>query len=838
MVIASKQGGTAIYRPCSIPWYGAGIFSLHSYTKFCDIRVLNLSLFHCFTFMKWRGQRPHGGFMKEKKKAPESQLQAEEKNLKSDQKEKNSDPEEKNSEQKKSDFVKKKKKSFFKKKKISIGFHDFWKSKSGRNFLLVLEALLAAAFFAQPHLYYNGSYSNFFQRFYADSLSICGGLFGILVLLTVIRVDFSEKTNRILTRILGIGMPFFAFLWLELYNNEQFWVPIFTIPILYFVLDLLLYYAIYLILLFLFNNVRNASIVMTILTAVFGFLNYELTVWRSMSFIASDIYSATTAISVANTYQVQMDVDSAEFLMLAIVMVAAFLKLKKIPLFPKKRFRFAYMLGCIAVWAVIIQVYVYSSFLGDIGVDFRVYRPQFKYRYYGTLLTTARTFGYLHVTEPEGYSTEAVEEIISDFEDRKEETVSSEESKIDGNVSTDSLNNTTTKKDKNSKYQPKQTPNIICIMNESFSDLQQLGDLEVSQDYMPYFRKLKNTIKGYTYSSVFGGNTANSEFEFLTGNTLAFLPDNSVPYQLFLRDTTAGLTYTLKQQGFGPCYALHPYYNTGYSRYKVYPLMGFEHFYCSDDFSIFTDTVNYHITDEEDYHKITDLYERKKEDGKPFYLFNVTMQNHGSYDGSTYETGDDVQIQGSLRFYSRAEEYLNMIKMSDDALKYLVEYFEKVEEPTVILFFGDHQADLDEEFYNALLGKDISELEGEELEKLYKVPFLIWANYDIEDQEVERTSNNYLSTYLAQVTGIETTGYMDYLTELREQIPCINALGYWGADGKYYDLKDETSPYYEKIKEYNLLEYNNLFGKSGQVSSFFYLDGVPQETGEEEDSGE
>lgn len=754
--------------------------------------------------------------MMENKKAPESELDHDHTNLE---------------------------KKVKKKKRFTIGFHDFWKSKSGRNFLLVIEAFLAASFFAQPHLYYNGSYSNFFQRFYADSLSICGGLFAILVFLTVKRFRFSEWINKNLTIFLGFAMPVFSFLWLELYNNEQFWVPIFTIPIKYILLDLILYYAIFMVLLFIFNNIRNASIVMTIITAVFGFLNYELTVWRSMSFIASDIYSAATAMSVANTYQIQMDVDSAEFLMLAIVMVAAFLKLKKIPLFPKKRFRLAYLASCIAVWCVIIQVYVFSGFLGSIGVDFRVYRPQFKYRYYGTLLTTARTFGYLHVTEPEGYSLKAVEQIVDDFQKRQEEGLNASDTNagqdaknsMDGNVSTDALNNTTTKKDKNSRYQPKQTPNIICIMNESFSDLQQLGDLQVTQDYMPYFRKLKNTIKGYTYSSVFGGNTANSEFEFLTGNTLAFLPDNSVPYQLFLRDTTAGLTYTLKEQGFGPCFALHPYYNTGYSRYKVYPLMGFDHFYCSDDFSVFTQTVNYHITDDEDYHKLTDLYERKKEDGKPFYMFNVTMQNHGSYDGSLYETGDDVRIQGSMHYYSRAEQYLNMIKMSDDALKYLVEYFEKVEEPTVIVFFGDHQADLDEDFYNTLLGKEISELEGEELEKLYKVPFLIWANYDIEDQEVERTSNNYLATYLAQVAGIKTTGYLDYLTELREEIPCINALGYWGADGKYYDLKDETSPYYSKIREYQLLEYNNLFGKNEQMESFFYLNGKPEPVSESEE---
>ncbi|MDO4975723.1 MAG: sulfatase-like hydrolase/transferase [Eubacteriales bacterium] len=688
-----------------------------------------------------------------------------------------------------------------KKRKSLLGIRNFFRSKAGRNFLLVMEGFLAAAFFATPSLYYNGNVTNFFQRFYADSLSICGILFAILVYLTIKRGKLKKKTNAIITNILLFGMPFFAFLWLELYNNEQFWVPIFRIPLKYFLLNLALYYVIFYLILFFFGNVRNASIVMMILTALCGFLNYELTVFRSMSFIASDIFSFLTAISVANTYQLQMDVDSAEFLLGALVIVAALLKLKKVPFFKRRRQRVAYFVGCVMMCALVCHVYVYSTFLHDIGVDFRVYRPQYKYRYYGTLLTTARTFGYLHVTEPDGYSVEKTQKIIDDF--------------ANGKTADDA-------KESNGKKAEK-APNVIVIMNESFADLKDLGDLQVSQDYMPYFRSLKNTIKGYTYSSVFGGNTANSEFEFLTGNTLAFLPDNSVPYQLFLRNKTAGLTSTLKDQGYGPCYALHPYYNTGYSRYKIYPLMGFDHFYCSDDFSVFTDTVNYHITDYEDYRKLISLYESDKEDGKPFYMFNVTMQNHGSYDGSTYETGDDVKLEGSLRYFSRVEQYLNMIKMSDDALKYLVEYFEKVEEPTVIVFFGDHQPDLDEEFYNTLLQKDISELEGEELERLYKCPFLIWANYDIKDQYVERTSNNYLSTYLAEVTGMEKTGYLDYLTELRQKIPCINALGYWGDDGNYYNLHDQSSPYYSRLKEYSYLEYNNLFGKEEQISSFFYL---------------
>ena len=201
------------------------------------------------------------------------------------------------------------------------------------------------------------------------------------------------------------------------------------------------------------------------------------------------------------------------------------------------------------------------------------------------------------------------------------------------------------------------------------------------------------------------------------------------------------------------------------------------------------------------------------------------MQNHGSYDGSTLETGDSVQLEGALAGYSKAEQYLNMVRMSDKALKKLIRYFEKVDEPTVIVFFGDHQPDLEDSFYDTLLGTKTENLEGEELEQLYKVPFLIWANYDIEEQTIERTSNNYLNTYLADVAGLEKTGYQEFLTDLREEVPCINAYGYWGSDGNFYEIDDETSPYYNLIHQYNLLEYNNLFGKEEQQTSFFYLQG-------------
>ena len=780
-------------------------------------------------------------------------------------------------------------------KRKTWGIRKFFKGKSGKKFLVFLEVLLAVAFLLQPHLYYDGTASSFFKRFYADSITICGGLWIILVFLTVKNFHVSDKLNKRISWAVAALTPLAAFLWLEYYNHMQFWGPLSQIPFLYLFLDLMIYYVIYLFLLLIFNSIRGASIAMVIVTAFFGIMNYELTVFRSMSFIASDIYSFLTAVSVANTYRIEIDVDTAEFFMLALVLIALLFKLKKFKLFRWKA-RTAFAAAYVAIFMCFCQVYVFSDYLENIGVDFRVYRPQYKYRYYGTLLTTIRTFGYLHVTEPEGYSVDAVQEITDDYvteeqsvtgtaaasgedetagyvdslnpldsaqvnaaeikkgdsasggetDNSAENDASARENDVSATQNDSSAGENDVSATQNDasvedtsgaddddakddagddkKNTPSQKPNIIAIMNESFSDLMAVGDMEVTKDYMPFFRKLKeNTIKGYTYSSVFGGNTANSEFEFLTGNTMAFLPDNSVPYQLFLRNKTAGLTYTLADQGYGPLYALHPYYQTGYSRYKIYPLMGFDRFYTSDDFSVFTDTVNYHITDQEDYDKIIELYEESQDDDSPFYLFNVTMQNHGSYDGSLLETGDSVRLKGNLEGFSKAEQYLNMVKMSDKALKQLIHYFEKVDEPTVILFFGDHQPDLEDSFYDTLLGEKVENLEGEDLEQLYKVPFLIWANYDIEEQTIERTSNNYLSTYLADVAGIEKTGYLEYLTDLREQIPCINAIGYWGSDGNFYDLEDESSPYYDLIHQYNLLEYNNLFGKDEQQTSFFYL---------------
>ena len=88
---------------------------------------------------------------------------------------------------------------------------------------------------------------------------------------------------------------------------------------------------------------------------------------------------------------------------------------------------------------------------------------------------------------------------------------------------------------------------------------------------------------GKLYVSVKGGNTANTEFEFLTGNSMGFLPAGSVPYQQYIKQEQPSLASHLGALGYVTS-ALHPYRAKRAGRDKVYPLLGFDNTYFQNDF--------------------------------------------------------------------------------------------------------------------------------------------------------------------------------------------------------------------------------------------------------------
>ena len=202
--------------------------------------------------------------------------------------------------------------------------------------------------------------------------------------------------------------------------------------------------------------------------------------------------------------------------------------------------------------------------------------------------------------------------------------------------------------------------------------------------------------------------------------------------------------------------------------------------------------------------KLIDCYETAD---KPFFCFNVTMQNHAGYDDDgnlcdkiTAATNRDVQEE--------LNNYLTLFHESDKALEYLISYFESVEEPTVILFVGDHQPMLGKAFYEEQIGKSLDEFSVEDVTRMYEVPYLIWANCDLDSAAApEQTSMNYLSEVLFSVAGMTKTPWMEMLSEYRREYPIVTSNFMRQGEGAFIPLSVSDT-----LAEYQKYCYGILWG--------------------------
>lgn len=362
-------------------------------------------------------------------------------------------------------------------------------------------------------------------------------------------------------------------------------------------------------------------------------------------------------------------------------------------------------------------------------------------------------------------------------------------------------------------------PTIIVIMNESFADLSVLsgGDMTTTEEVMPFYDSLdENIVKGYALSSVFGAKTPDSEWEYLTGNSMAFLPSGSVPYQQYMSGDDYSLVRFLSNRGY-TCKSVHPYLATGWSRDKVYPELGFMESLFLDDFDQ-SNLMREYVSDQQMYEKIVEMYEEKSREEKLFVM-GITMQNHGGY-GDNYENfTNTVALEGY--YFPDVNQYLSLIHESDKALEYLITYFEQVEEPVEIVFFGDHQPSLNSTFYRTQNGRGLSGLTLSQLEDLFKVPFFIWTNYESESRDVELTSLNYLSTMTLEQAGMELPPYHQFLKELQQVIPAMNARAFYSAsERRFLHYEDAIEADRQWLEKYNILQYNNMF--DGDRSQVFF----------------
>ncbi len=345
-------------------------------------------------------------------------------------------------------------------------------------------------------------------------------------------------------------------------------------------------------------------------------------------------------------------------------------------------------------------------------------------------------------------------------------------------------------------------PHIIMIMNESFADLRVWGNLEVTQEFLPFFYNLtENTIHGYVNASILGGGTANSEFEVLTGNTMLFLPSGYFPYQQCITDQTTSLVSVLEKEGY-TSYAIHPESRTNWNREKVYQNLGFDYSLWLEDFEG-DEILNNGISDKCVYEKIIELYE-SRDSGQKLFFHNVTMQNHGGYTWTEIEH----TVSATNLDYPVLDTYLSLLTKSDEAFEMLINYFSSQNEKVIICMYGDHQPKFENSLsYDLICAQTDGLTELDKQANLYKTPFIIWANYDIDEMQDLDISMNYLGALTLQQTGINSYPYFNYLNELRQSWPILSINCIYDGQKQYSHLNETGT----SLNEYCNLQYYQIF---------------------------
>ena len=604
------------------------------------------------------------------------------------------------------------------------------------------------------------------------------------------KLPLAERQLAWTGRALLLLLPVLAFALVE-YLNYNSWDDFTPVQI---ALNLAWYYLLELVFYFVRRRRRAAAAKWAFGIAWgIGMANHYLISFRGRTLFPGDFLTLRTAANVAGNYDYRP--DSMQWLTIGIF-AAVLVLLSFLPREEKRPFDWRGFAPAAAGTAVFLAAFFGTGWVEGLGIEPSMWTT----RGNGLVLNFTVCLKYMKVEKPDSYSQETLAALAGENPSDTADAAAS----ADGGT---------------------RPVNVIVIMNESLSDLSVLPGVETNMDAMPFLRSLtENTVKGYAYSSVFGGTTANSEYEFLTGNTTAFLPAGTVPYQMYVSPGDPSLVGQMEALGYTTI-AAHPYRSSGWNRPTVYADYGFDEVYFESDFQdrayMRGDERTGYVTDRCDYENLIRWYE-EKEEGQPLFLFNVTMQNHSAYQMAWTNLPKEVWLTGELENrFQTVNQYLSLVYQSDQAFEDLIDYFSQVEEPTMILLFGDHQPQVATNFYTDVLGTNPDTATAQ---KKQMVPFVLWANYDIPEAQGVELSLNYLSALLMDTANLPMTGYQKFLSQLWETAPVINTVGIRDAQGNWYGenaaLPEELDG---AIEDYKVLLYNNVFDKKDRVENFFTL---------------
>lgn len=522
------------------------------------------------------------------------------------------------------------------------------------------------------------------------------------------------------------------------------------------------------------------------------FINHYKVMYRKEPFSPADLSLAGEAGNMLQNYVLTPNAWVISGIALAVLLLAASIVLfRPATITPKTR-----ILG-VAVCVLLIVV-AFSTCYRNKTVYDRLAAPGESYNpvsasagkgFWFTFLTDIST---VHYQKPDGYSAGAAREVLARY------------------AAADTLD-------------PQTTPNVIAIMSEAFFDPSEAENLEFlpGRDPLANYKKiLAQSYHGKIVVPGFAGGTAATESEFLTGINTA-LVSTAMPtvYTSYVKRRIDCLPQLFSRSNFETD-AIHPGHPWFYNRQNVYPCLGFDAFTTKDDLPADVEQVHYYVSDRVTTDLIIDHYNEylAGPKDKGYFNFTVTIQNHGPYAEEIVDREPRmVRPEGvSDELYAVMDNYMEGLADADRMLLRLTTYLDTVQEPTVLVFFGDHLPYFDAEFEGLrALGYDIDPETKSGMLHRYQTPYFIWQNKAArQGSTTVRTglgptiSANFLSTLLLEQMNVPLPPFYAFLQELRQDVQVI-APTYYMVDGVMTKELDEATE--QKLQEYRWLQYYHLF---------------------------
>ncbi len=568
-----------------------------------------------------------------------------------------------------------------------------------------------------------------------------------------------------------------------------------------FILNYLPILLLMLMLYFISGNCIFASGIPFMIFTAAAFANRTKSTLRQDPLVPSDLSVITEVKSILQNYdKIYMILAIAAVLITLAIIALAFLFFKKSDkLTVKKRILGAG--GCIACFVIMFSTaYSNTELYNSYAVDGNIYFKVNQYISKGFLYSFIYDINNLKVEKPSSYNPEAFNAI----DDTAESTELNDISK----------------------------PNIVMIMSEAFSDISNSESINFDEygDPLEFYNQFINrddVISGHIVVPNFGGGTSDTEFDVLTGCSTKYIDSSQVSYN-FIRKPMEAMPRLLKNIGYDTL-AIHPGYGWFYNRTNVYKNMGFDDFiYLEEDFDPSTQNKGGYISDEVTTQSIIDNFENHvKNNDDPLFEFCVTIQNHGPYE-EKYENlktnfSTDIQLTDDEKaIYSG---YFQGIDDADAQIETLVNYFESIDEPVVLVFFGDHLPGFSNGMsYFSQFRPDI-DLNGNQWQqmKAYETPFFIWANdvalkttnFSENAKNIKMPVNDIISSFYLGTTVMELldmgniSPLFGFVNELRGSLPVASSNVYMYPDGTLSDTIDESKT--ADIQKYKEWIYYKLF---------------------------